>query len=99
MWNEFNNCWLAVLQKQKEMTQEMQATGQQPPPTRSMIEYNYMEHMGRELVRLCDLMEKHGLVDYQLGVWEEEILSRQYSEYSLYPVCVCSHRDSSHAVS
>lgn len=29
--------------------------------------------MGDELVRLCDGVEKYGLVDYQLGVWEEKI--------------------------
>lgn len=40
-----------------------------------------MERMGRELVRLCDSMERHGLVDYQMGVWEEEIINgtRPYS--------------------
>jgi hypothetical protein len=34
-----------------------------------------MDGMGKELVRLCDVMEKHGLVDYQMGVWEEEIMT------------------------
>jgi hypothetical protein len=34
--------------------------------------------MGKEIVRLCDIMEKHGLVDYQIGVWEEEIVASQY---------------------
>jgi len=37
--------------------------------------------MGKELVRLCDIMEKHGLVDYQMGVWEEEIISRELLSY------------------
>lgn len=31
--------------------------------------------MGKELVRLCDGIERHGLVDYQYGVWEEQILT------------------------
>lgn len=34
--------------------------------------------MGRELIRLCDGMERHGLVDYQIGVWEEEIISGRF---------------------
>lgn len=34
-----------------------------------------LNKLGRELVRLCDRVEQHGLVDYQMGVWEEEILS------------------------
>jgi hypothetical protein len=29
--------------------------------------------MGEELVRLCDGIERHGLVDYQYGVWEDQI--------------------------
>jgi len=33
-----------------------------------------LEQLAQELVRLCDSIEKHGLVDYQMGVAEEEIL-------------------------
>lgn len=74
MWNEFNICWLAVCQKQKDMTQEMleSRSGTSPP---SLLTEETLNKMGRELVRLCDRMEQHGLVDYQMGVWEEEILS------------------------
>lgn len=32
-----------------------------------------VKRMGDELIRLCDGIEQHGLVDYQLGVWEDEI--------------------------
>ncbi|KAI9709057.1 MAG: hypothetical protein M1820_003503 [Bogoriella megaspora] len=73
LWSEFNTCWLAVLQKQKEMTEEVINTGQHPLPPQNLIEYNFMERMGRDLIRLCDSVEKHGLVDYQMGVWEEQI--------------------------
>ncbi len=31
--------------------------------------------MGNELIELCDGVERHGLVDYQYGVWEEQIES------------------------
>ena len=74
LWNEFNTCWLAVLQRQKENTQEMLDTGQPPRPPQSILQEDFLERMGRELVRLCDIMERHGLVDYQMGVWEEEII-------------------------
>ena len=30
----------------------------------------------RFLIRFCDGIEGHGLVDYEMGVWEEEILDR-----------------------
>jgi hypothetical protein len=33
-----------------------------------------MEEMGKTLIQLCDQLEQHGLVDYQMGIWEEEIL-------------------------
>ncbi|KAI9837570.1 MAG: hypothetical protein M1819_007221 [Sarea resinae] len=75
LWNEFNTCWLAVLQMQKDMTKEMLNTGQAPSPPRSILPVEFLEKMGRELVKLCDPMETHGLVDYQMGVWEEEIIA------------------------
>lgn len=37
-----------------------------------------MEAMGKELIQLCDQLEQHGLVDYQMGIWEEEILSGRW---------------------
>jgi hypothetical protein len=78
LWNEFNLCWLAVLQKQKELTVEMLNARQRLHPPQSLMEYDQMESMGKELVRLCDIMEKHGLVDYQMGVWEEEIMTGMF---------------------
>jgi hypothetical protein len=69
LWEEFNTCWLATLQKQKAFTQ--------PPIT--LIDYDFLEKMGTQLVKHCDNMEKHGLVDYQMGVWEEEIIASRCS--------------------
>ncbi len=57
------------------MTQAMLASGQPPRHPQSILQEDFMERMGRELVRLCDSMERHGLVDYQMGVWEEEIIN------------------------
>jgi hypothetical protein len=74
LWNEFNTCWLSVLQKEKEMLHEFISTGQAPQAPRELLREETLERMGRELVRLCDNMERHGLVDYQMGVWEEEII-------------------------
>lgn len=53
----------------------MLETGEPPAAPQSLIPENFLENMGSELVRLCDVIEKHGLVDYQIGVWEEEIIS------------------------
>jgi len=68
LWEEFNTVWLSALQTQKEMSLEMLDTGQRPHLPRSLMESDQIESMGKELVRLCDIMEKHGLVDYQMGV-------------------------------
>lgn len=59
--------------------QEMINNGQRPPPPQSLIDHDYLEKMGNQLVKNCDSMEKHGLVDYQMGVWEEEIIASEYT--------------------
>lgn len=74
LWNEFNTCWLAILQKQKELTLLMLESGSHPPPPQSLISAAYLDKMAKDLIRLCDDLEKHGLVDYQYGVWEEQII-------------------------
>lgn len=38
-----------------------------------------MESMGKALIQLCDQLEQHGLVDYQMGIWEEEILCGKFT--------------------
>lgn len=73
LWSNFNICWLAVCQKQKDLTQDLLRTGHQLPSA-NLLSVAAMEHMGNELIRLCDQMEQYGLVDYQMGIWEEEIL-------------------------
>ena len=40
-----------------------------------VLDEEALERMARELVRMCDELEPHGLVDYQMGVWEEEIMN------------------------
>ena len=42
-----------------------------------------LETLSRELVRFDDFLEKHGLVDYEMGVEEEQIMDRELP--SLYP--------------
>jgi hypothetical protein len=74
-WNEFNLCWLTLFQKQRELITEMHNMRQHLHPPQNIMEYDLMESMGEKLIQLCDFMEKHGLVDYQMGVWEEEIMT------------------------
>jgi hypothetical protein len=80
LWTEFNNCWLVALQRQKELTLDARAKGLpggRPTPPLTLMEAELMENMGKEIVRLCDIMEKFGLVDYEMGVWEEDIINRK----------------------
>ncbi|CAG7938893.1 unnamed protein product [Penicillium salamii] len=74
LWSNFNLCWLAVCQKQKDLLQDLIASGHQSTQV-SLIRRDRMESMGTDLIQLCDQLEQHGLVDYQMGIWEEEILS------------------------
>ena len=45
----------------------------------SIMDQPALEGLARELVRMCDSIEKHGLVDYQMGVAEEEIMDCEYT--------------------
>ncbi|KAL7649194.1 hypothetical protein ACMYSQ_012420 [Aspergillus niger] len=73
LWSEFNICCLAVWQKQKDLTRaSMKANIPLPDPC---LNISQIETFGEELIAICDRIEKHGLVDYEVGVWEEEILS------------------------
>ncbi|KAJ5092338.1 hypothetical protein NUU61_007208 [Penicillium alfredii] len=77
LWNNFNLCWLAVCQKQKDLTHDLITTGQQPAQN-SILSRDRMDAMGKDLIQLCDQLEQHGLVDYQMGIWEEEILCSKF---------------------
>lgn len=39
----------------------------------SVISEEGLKKMGKDLIYLCDGLERHGLVDYEYGVWEELI--------------------------
>ncbi|KAK3940817.1 hypothetical protein QBC46DRAFT_341173 [Diplogelasinospora grovesii] len=71
MWNDFNHAWLTMFQRQKDMME----SGQPIHRPHSLISQEGLEKMGKELLRLCDGVERYGLVDYQYGVWEEQIIA------------------------
>ena len=35
---------------------------------------DFISKMAKDLIRMCDAIEKHGLIDYQYGVAEEQII-------------------------
>jgi hypothetical protein len=73
LWNDVNFCWLAVCQKQTDLSQDLITTGHLPAHT-SLIGRDQLEALGTNLIHICDHFDQHGLVDYQLGIWEEYIL-------------------------
>lgn len=82
LWNDFNHAWLAILQAQKDAME----SGQQGQRSQSLITQDGLEKMGKELVRHCDSIERYGLVDYEYGVWEEQIIASRSP--SLFVPCV-----------
>ncbi|KAL1302820.1 hypothetical protein AAFC00_003157 [Neodothiora populina] len=75
LWETFNNTWLTTLQAQLDLTRDIIASGsQQMQHPQSLLDPEDMEELGQELVKLCDGISAFGLVDYQMGVAEEEIL-------------------------
>lgn len=70
LWNEFNTAWLGIFQKQKDIL-ESGLRIQQP---QSLMSQDFIAKMAKDLIRMCDAIEEHGLVDYQYGVAEEQII-------------------------
>ena len=75
LWDNFNNCWLALLQRQKDDTQHMLDSGKSPRAPRSLLPIETLRRLGDNLVAQADELERLGLVDYQMGVAEEEIIT------------------------
>jgi len=70
LWGEFNTAWLSIFQKQKDMLE----SGQRIQHPQSLMAQKFINKMAKDLIRMCDVIEKHGLVDYQYGVAEEHII-------------------------
>ncbi|KAI2608313.1 uncharacterized protein GGS25DRAFT_269689 [Hypoxylon fragiforme] len=71
MWQDFNHAWLSLFQKQKDMME----SGVPLQRGQTLISEDGLRKMGKEIVRLCDGIDRHGLVDYEYGVWEEPIIA------------------------
>ncbi|KAI1129439.1 hypothetical protein F5Y10DRAFT_151431 [Nemania abortiva] len=78
LWHDFNNAWLSLCQKQKDMYGSQLQRGQ------STISKDQLTKMGNDLVRLCNSVERYGLVDYEYGVWEERIFHILHKCYDAY---------------
>lgn len=70
LWQEFNICWEALGQKQKEITEEALRTKRQPV---DILSAAAITNLVDDLVGMCDQLEQYGLVDFEMGIWEEQI--------------------------
>lgn len=71
-WRELNHAWEGLGLKQKSITEDALRSGRQPFDILSAAAItSLIDH----LVQQCDQLEKYGLVDYEMGIWEEQITS------------------------
>jgi len=74
LWEDFNLCWLALLQRQLSETQKLREPQQESVGALDTLSKEVLEKLGDRITSQCDKLEDWGLVDYQMGVWEEEII-------------------------
>ncbi|CCD51477.1 hypothetical protein BofuT4_P017830.1 [Botrytis cinerea T4] len=70
LWNEFNAAWLSIFTRQHDFLE----SGQRKQDQQTLMSLDFINKMGTNLTRLCDSVEKYGLVDYQYGVGESQIM-------------------------
>lgn len=88
LWNNFNDCWLALLQRQLDETQRMLETGLPPA---EILPAEDLEKMGDNLERHCDELAKFGLVDYEMGVAEEHIEESKPTTLEKFQSILCTY--------
>lgn len=82
MWREFNLCWEALGLKQKDIIEDALRSGRQPS---DMLTADRLHNMVADLLKLTDTIEQHGLVDYEMGVSEEQIVDIFIKCLDLFP--------------
>ncbi|KAI0199043.1 hypothetical protein F4808DRAFT_433960 [Astrocystis sublimbata] len=70
LWRDYNHAWLALCQRQIDAVE----SGVALQRGQTLLSDDSIRTMGDTLVRLCNGIERHGLVDYEYGVWEELII-------------------------
>lgn len=77
LWENFNHAWLALGRKQKECME----SGGRSARSQNALSRHTIHNLMEDLTRLCDGIERHGLVDYQYGVWEERIIDGEFNAF------------------
>jgi hypothetical protein len=56
----------------------MLESGQQIHYPETLMTQDFINKIAKDLIRMCDAVEKHGLVDYQYGFAEEQIIMSKF---------------------
>ena len=72
-WKNFNYCWLAFLTRQLQNSRTRRESGQPLTGVQIVLSKDNIKALGDELIELNDDLQSTGLIDYEMGVWEEEI--------------------------
>jgi hypothetical protein len=81
LWDNFNNAWLALFQKQKDSMEDFLQADMSPLQPQ-LLTFVDIKKMSDRLIKLNDeYLERHGLVNYQCGVLEDDILKSK----SIFP--------------
>ncbi|KAI1433514.1 hypothetical protein GGR50DRAFT_498911 [Xylaria sp. CBS 124048] len=73
LFRDFNHAWLGLGQKQKDLYQSVYQSNVPLQRHQTLISRAGLKELGDELIRMCDRIERFGLVDYEYGVWERKI--------------------------
>ena len=84
-WRNIHYCWLAFLQRQLDSTQTGQAASSNRRAASRALDANLLEELGDKVVGFGDALEKFGLVDYEMGFFEKELIACK-------PTIQCSYR-------
>jgi hypothetical protein len=70
-WRKFNNCWLKLGRNISEILQ--QCTPLDCEAKESLEKW--LDELVDHIVNISDFLEGFGLVDYKMGIWEEDIVA------------------------
>ncbi|CAG8596376.1 4658_t:CDS:2 [Ambispora leptoticha] len=86
-WKTLNDCWLYAISQvnknhSKHHQQQSQEQQQQSLPQRIGKEYLYK--LRESVVSWADVLERYGLVDYEMGYWEQDFLEAIDTQINLF---------------
>lgn len=76
-WRDLHHSWLVLLQRQWDDMRPLRDARTNRSKNGAMLSKTLLEELGDEVVRVGDALEKFGLVDYEMGFQEGELIMRK----------------------